>query len=336
MTTEEFSNYAQSKGWHCVSNAAFGVYNGYPFFAVFRSNGGGTVTVQFKVEGKLTGAFLKGLRKQLPKGCTMAANNQPGVVALQCTAGGGSLTANLEQVLELSARSFREGQLTVSDVCPICKGGSCDALALLNGYVPVHQACVQNQTQDTLAKAEENELGGNYFTGFIGAILGGIVGALPALLCLRFLNYYVGYLYALIPIAAYQGYRILKGKMNMGAFASTIVSSLLSLVVMQFISIYMIGFQLGMVLSPAYVISILPDFLVSGDFIMSVIFLAVGLWVSWGQITRTTKHEVRNAAAVAATLQPYSSGAATYQAPYAASAPSTPVSSYKGPELDEH
>ena len=57
------------------------------------------------------------------------------------------------------------------------------------------------------------------------------------------------------------------------------------------------------------------------------VFLALGIFLSWGYISRTSRHEVQNVAAIQATLQPYRRDAGAWAGP---SAPT-----YKGPELDE-
>ena len=210
---------------------------------------------------------------------------------------------------------------------------------MLGGYVPVHQSCVQNQTQATLAKAEENELTGNYFTGLIGALLGGVVGAIPNVLAAVFLERIFSLLYALIPIAAYYGYKLLKGKMNKAAFGCTLLSSVLNLFTVQFLIIYIsLSRLLGMILSPVASMELFWQLLAGGDLtadlVQSVVFLALGLWFSWGIVTRTTKHEVAGSAMVAATLQPYSAGASSArQVPQTAS--TSTAGTYRGPELDE-
>lgn len=333
MTTEEFVRYAQEQGWHCVSNGAFGVYRGYPFDAIFQAGGAGCVTVRFKVEGKLNGAFLRGLRKALPKGCTLVPTNTAGVVVIRCPGKDASVTALLAQVMDLAVGRFQEGQLTVPDTCPICKQGHCNGLAFLRGgYVPTHLACVEGQTQATLDKAERETVSGNYVTGLIGALLGGVVGTIPNVLAAVWAERVVALLYALIPICAYYGYKLLRGKMNRGAFVCTLVASVVNLFVMQYIQVYVLIAQRLNFFSPRIVLQLYWDMLTGGnltaDLVQSAIFLALGLWISWSVITRTAKQDAHAASAVAATVQPYDP-VRTAQTGY------SPSNSYQGPELDE-
>ena len=328
MTLDEFLRYCQEQGWHCVSNAAFGVERGYPFAAIYRTGGrgAGTVQLQFQVAGRLTGATLRSLRKTLPRGCTIQPSNQAGSLAVQCSAAGEGLLPNFQRTLEACTGALREAMLPVPDTCPLCRQPGCDALARVNGYVPAHAACVQSQTQDTLARAEANQVSGNYVTGLIGALLGGVVGSIPALLCLYFLEYYVGILYMLIPMAAYYGYKLFKGKMNRAALVCSIAGALFSLVVMQVAGVYITGAQVGYFFPPAYVLGLLPELLAAIP-LTHYVFLALGIFLSWGYISRTSRHEVQNVAAIQATLQPYRRDAGAWAGP---SAPS-----YKGPELHE-
>lgn len=69
---------------------------------------------------------------------------------------------------------------------------------------------------------------GNFFTGLIGALLGAVVGTLPAALLYGFANIFWGWAFLLIGIAAAFGYRIFKGKKKFGlAFFISLVFSIL-------------------------------------------------------------------------------------------------------------
>lgn len=347
MTASEFSAYAQGRNYHCVGSAAYGVHNGYPFSAAFRVGGTGSILLSFTVAGNVPNKLLRGLRKQLPRGCVLQPTAQVGLVTILCKGKDTPLTGQLEAALDAAVQSFREGMLGVSDTCPVCNGTGCDALALLGGYVPVHEHCVRNQTQSAIAKAQHNEAAGNYLTGFIGALLGGLVGAIPNVLAAVLLERVFSLLYALIPIAAYQGYKLFNGKLNKAAFISTLVSSVINLFSVEFLTLYVIAsMAYEDLLTPGFAVELFVTFLLNGnltaDLAQSALFLALGLWFSWSIITNTSSHMVRSAAAVQSTLQPYRPEGGTVQAPAAGTSASAPApspassASYKGPELDEH
>ena len=80
----------------------------------------------------------------------------------------------------------------------------------------------------------------NNGVGFIGAVLGGIIGALPWMGFYLFLNMISGLLAALIPIGALAGYRLLKGQYTRGLKKTIIILSFLivSLVTFLVIPVY--------------------------------------------------------------------------------------------------
>ena len=61
-------------------------------------------------------------------------------------------------------------------------------------------------------------------------------------------------------------------------------------------------------LSPGDALYFYIDMLQTGsltaDLAQSALFLALGLWISWSVITKTSRHEIHSFAAMADTLQP--------------------------------
>lgn len=321
MQAEQFMAWARTRGYqgvNGVNHVAFGVHKDYPVCItaqVLKSGEVAGLNAGFRLEGKITGKFLKVLRKTLPKGCGVL---NPGGNKLNfqypCRKDDGALNT-FEGILDAAAAAFREEGLTAPRTCAICKQGGCDGLAQVDGYVAVHQSCVKAQAEATMEKVEHNEASGNYITGFLGALLGAVVGTLPTIVALLLVERIYAILYALIPLAAYQGYKICKGKMNKGAFACSLIASLFGLFALEYIYVYIIAVQyLEMMVSPALIWQLLMAMIESGDMtrdlVMSVVFLALGLWISWGRISHTNRDEANSAAAVLATLQPYQPGGA--------------------------
>lgn len=310
LDRQELAAYAQTKGYRFVEGGIYGVYGGYPFAAVCAPNISGALVLQLKVTGEVDGGLVKAVRQEAPKGCSVQGVRKAGTLSAICS---GKTTAAavacFEQALEAAVGALRERGLRPPETCPICGQGGCDALALQGGYVPVHRACVENQSQAASARAEENAVMGNYFTGFLGALLGGLVGVIPNVLAAVLLERIFALLYALIPLAAYYGYKLCKGKMNKGAFVCTLISSVINLFVVELANQYIwVWMEYGAMDIAEYLVAftmVLLEGELTANLLQGAIFLALGLWISWGAITRTSTHEVRDAAAVQATLQPW-------------------------------
>lgn len=335
-----FLAYAAGKGYRCMRGGVFGVYGGYPFFAAFGGNVPGMLVVRMTVAGQLDRPLVDAIRQEVPKGCAVNFDQKAGTVAVTCS--GKDMTANecFPRVLEVTAAALRERGLHPAETCPFCGQVGCDALAFHNGsYVPVHQACVDTQSQTVAARAEENAVMGNYFTGFLGALLGGLVGVIPNVLAAVLLERVIAFLYALIPLGAYYGYKLCKGKMNKGALVCSIISSVINLFMVELVSQYIwICIDHGLVgvleYLVAFVITVLEGEL-TGSLLQGALFMGLGLWISWGQISHTSSHEVQIATAVQATMHPWpcweSTPAQAVPTPAPAQAIPTPVQSVPTP-----
>lgn len=308
----EFQQFMSARGFRVQGDRAFGAYRGWPAAIGFIQAGKGALRVDLTAAQKPEGALVKSLKGELAplKGCGVMVQGNTLVLNMDCRRNGEELDRRFPAAMDIVVAGLREAGLAPSELCPICGQADCDSMALTKlGYVRVHRACMEQQTQAVVAQAQAGQTSGSYVTGFIGALLGGVVGTLPNVLVALWANRIVAVLYALIPICAYYGYKLCKGRMNRGAFVCTLVSSVLNLFSIQFISTYIESFQtLGRVLSPAYVVRFTIDRLQSGSaggyFLQSAVFLALGLWLSWGVVSRTAAQSGRAAVAALDTLQP--------------------------------
>ena len=82
------------------------------------------------------------------------------------------------------------------------------------------------EEQNEVIKPKEN---GNYLLGTIGAILGGIIGAIPWTLVYFFANYNIALLAILVGMGAIKGYTIFKGKFTK---KTKILISIISLIIL--------------------------------------------------------------------------------------------------------
>jgi hypothetical protein len=83
---------------------------------------------------------------------------------------------------------------------PRLPSGECDSLAVWNNaYTLVHRECVERSLGGQAEAVGRNKASGSYFTGILGALLGVIVGTIPNILAIYYLETVWSVLFALIP-----------------------------------------------------------------------------------------------------------------------------------------
>ena len=306
MEVSTWESYAVSRGYRCVSGATVGVYNGYPFQGVLRTGKIDVMTVNFRLGKNPKGAAVRTTKKELPTGGGLVST--AGQMTLTCSGRDGDLIRNFEESMRTVTNMLREQGCPVPDVCPLCRKKDCDALALVNGYVPVHRACCENQAYNTVTQAELNRVQGSYVTGVIGALIGGLVGAIPTILTIWFLERIWVLLYALIPLCAYWGYKKLRGRMSRGAVVVVILSSVLQLFIMEQVYFYMLivvswGIWPSIFATVPLYFDLMTPAEIAQDMAMSVVFLALGIWIVFRQIKTTGNDEVADASLRVESLQ---------------------------------
>lgn len=99
--------------------------------------------------------------------------------------------------------------------CPICGEKDCDcAIFLGREFRFAHRACVDTLDSDADAETKKSQKQGSVLLGILGAFLGMLVGTLPNLFTILSMEMEYSLLFALIPICAYFGYKLLGGKMK--------------------------------------------------------------------------------------------------------------------------
>ena len=316
MTNETFQAFAQTNGWKNVEVGAVGVHRGYPFWAQLQPGRISTVHVIFQTTKNLPAKGTRALRKALPKGCSFT---QPAAGRFQAVCGGVDdlLLENVRKVMDTMTEAFREAELAVAGTCACCRKDGCDSLALWGGaYMPVHRTCIEEKAAKAATNAQINTVTGSYVTGFVGAFLGGLVGLLPTILSVVLLERIFAILYALIPICAYQGYKLLRGKMNKGAFWITCLVSIFHLFSMEQIYFYIaVVREFG--IWPSIIDTIMLYWSVAtpgdifSDMILSFVFLGLGIWIAWSHIRGTATSEVQNMGIIHDSLTPYTGRASS-------------------------
>ena len=304
---EEFQAIFRQAEGRLVGEGYYGVWEGFPFSAhIENARAPGEISFFFRVPVTLERRLFKELKREMPKGCRLLAAPN---ASYRLLCNGRALrrcTRSLSSVLNSLTRGLRRAGAAPSDVCPICRQGGCDAYADVSGYTAVHRSCVEAMLEDRRSKAERSLTSGSYVTGFIGALLGGLVACVPTLLA-YWAGWLVGYLYMLIPLGAYYGYKLFRGKMNRGAFVSTCIVSVLHLfTIEQIIFYFYVHNYYGIWPSILDTVRLyiekmpLPDIL--ADMWMSALFMGLGLWFSWSAIRRTAYSDLGSANSIRSTL----------------------------------
>ena len=181
-----------------------------------------------------------------------------------------------------------------ANTCALTQAANPDSLCLLSapgyiGYQPVCAASVRKEDYALQEKTEENENNGSYGTGLAGALLGALAGIAVNLLTMVFLHFMSAWLFALIPVFAFFGYKKLNGKTDKVALIIVIAISILSLPVMLVLELafevvkeygapFGEALRFGMEsLTNTEVLSAM-----SKDLIFMVIFMVIGVFVGWG------------------------------------------------------
>ena len=308
MTAEELYAYAAARGYRCVGSVMVGVQGGYPFSAALRTGRVSSLTVRITSD-KVPGRLFKQLRREMPHGVALSRMNT-GELMMVCSAGDEQLTGLFSQSMASVTGALREQGIGVTDRCAICRKGGCDGVALMGGYVPVHRSCCESRSYSAVSQAQSNSVRGNYVRGFIGALLGGLVGALPSVLTIWFLETIYALLYALIPLGAYYGYRLLGGRMDRVATLAAVVSSVVQLFMVEWIVFYMaLHTAYDIWPSPLDTVVYYYQFYEVGEWlpgmIMPALFTLLGLFIVFRQITRTNAHSVADAGTALDSLLPY-------------------------------
>ena len=189
--------------------------------------------------------------------------------------------------------------------CAICGSSMCDSVSPINSiYTAVHENCVSQNVEHSINQLKDKKT--SYLLGIVGAILGTIVGVLPSVLTIMWAETIYAVLFILIPIAIIGGYKLFKGKLGIFSLILTIVLSLCSVLLMQFLTILItIMTEYGFDISTAIEFTMLTFqdmetlMYVFENSIMEYVFIGVGIFATWGQISTSEKSMQENASSIA-------------------------------------
>ena len=179
-----------------------------------------------------------------------------------------------------------------SNKCIICgEESSYNSYGLL--YLPVHEEC-KNTVKEVAQKSveEENKNVSNLPKSIILAFIGAVVGLIPSVISIFGFGMMYALLYALIPLCSFFGYKL--GKAPKRWYATAIVVGLSVIVAVGLdVSLYnLIAAAEGISLAE-YIALYSADFI--RDILMSVLFIALGVWFSWKYISNTADNRNKEA-----------------------------------------
>ena len=266
-----------------------------------------------KNDKALDKALRTELRQQLGKGFSSKLYQDRCVFGIRFK-GKTPLEQQFVQVADTIAATLSAHGLHPANTCAVCGGGTPESLCVVNTYQPVHAACMRQKVETIREQAEDNKENGSYLTGLVGALLGGLVGSLIPILVLIGTNTISAFLYALIPLAAMFGYRKFKGKSDKISIVIVVLISILFVAVIDFVYLaylfqqhFHANFFQGLSLAFQNLGRLDQWFdtgVLTSDILKSLLFMGLGIVVSWGYLSKTGTAEVKTATTLMGTLRP--------------------------------
>lgn len=144
-----------------------------------------------------------------------------------------------------------------------------------------HQSCAEEELKTTKEKSNRLKM------SLLGGIIGAFIGFIPAFLALIFADYFIGVLYALSPICAYLGYTLGKAPLKWYTTLCVAISSFLATIVATICFLAILANTNGESLI-GYIRN--PNNQCYTIVLQSILFDIIGIFISWGFITRTKNH----------------------------------------------
>lgn len=159
-------------------------------------------------------------------------------------------------------------------------------------YLPQHLSCRQNAKNKAVSQMNKENANTQMYPI---SILLGFVGALLASLLINILVYFVfdgtmySLMYAAVPLASFFAYKLGKAPKNKKMVLSVVITSVVATLLVDFIFYGLMAVGLDMTFG-AFISEFATDILYT-EF-MTLLFLALGTWVSWNIISKTNDKDV--------------------------------------------
>jgi len=196
--------------------------------------------------------------------------------------------------LDKVADAFKDQGLKALNHCPFCGLEETDSHRIVMGaVVKVHDACAKNFYQELTERVEQEEKSNDNLVKSLGlAVVGAIAGAIPIFISIVFFQYMLALLYALIPLGSFYGYKFGKAARKSWVPAAVSIISLVIVLSLHFWLYNAIAAFEGISLADALNVADFRSAFIS-DLLTNILFLAIGIWISWRQMYKQTTGAVK-------------------------------------------
>ncbi len=290
MTEREFQSFMSEEEFRIQENIAYGNIEGYP--VLIKKMFGSALEVRFYLEKEP----WKQIREDMLEFAKLYKSSvyfQKPYMVWKIHLGKREYT-RFEEWTQGIVRVLKKKGISYPKHCVICGEEGADSYAVIDeGNQPIHRDCLQEQLTVTRQRKAE----GSYFLGVVGAILGCLVGSIPCILSLIFFQKTFCVLFLFLPPGIYYGCKWFHGKMNWLVLGLSVVLSLASVYVMEFVVRILYNLQQqGLPYNLHYGFEVLEK-LLEYDGIWGIIhrsaglnflFAFVGIFINWELISRTS------------------------------------------------
>lgn len=184
-------------------------------------------------------------------------------------------------------------ELKQSKICSEC-GEEVENIVGYNGIACyMHKECFEKIKEKLKAEYQE-ELQSNEnqrSMSIMLCFLGAIVGVIPSAIALLGFAYLFALLFALVPLAAFYGYKLGKGPLDKTASICSIAFSFISVAIVFLIYVVSVANMVGVTVGELYNASPEAFFIDGGQILL---FWALGVFVSYKAITNTTSKKLKD------------------------------------------
>ncbi len=208
--------------------------------------------------------------------------------------------------------AMKQNGIYPASSCAVCGGSNPDSLCFYgDNYQPVHSGCIRSSVDRSRQKLEDNKANGSYLTGFIGAVLGMLVGSIPSILSLVLAERIYVLLFVLVPIASAWGYRKFNGRMDKVSVVVVVLLSFVSIFIMNYAT-YVVFMMDEYILDLGEAMWFASDLLFTGEGLLLIVqssgtmflFMVLGIFIAWRFVVNTNAGSAKQLDAQLSTLRP--------------------------------
>lgn len=217
MGFSKLKQIADEKNWTFKNNYAYGEYDGYLFTI---AEGKGFKSFFFPlpaIEEEQKKAVLNQLNNRKKELNLLKFHFDNSVLVLKLGENFKSATAEkIDELIRVVVDLIKLNSVVDKYSCVFCNNGDAHSKAYVDGICyRVHDECLNSASEKVMEASKKYESEGkHYLTGFVGALLGGLVCTIPWILVQFFVNIIASALAYLIGFGAFKGYTMFKGKLG--------------------------------------------------------------------------------------------------------------------------